>query len=86
LNPDTVSAQVAAAGLDVTDLRHEQIKLEFFDVGAAVYFLRRLSWVVPDFTVTKYRDRLRRMHQQIEAERSFVTHSSRVLIDVRKPS
>lgn len=86
LNPDTVSGQVAAAGLDVTDLRHEQIKLEFFDVGAAVYFLRRLSWVVPDFTVTKYRDRLRRMHQQIEAERSFVTHSSRVLIDVRKPS
>ncbi|MGB7146697.1 class I SAM-dependent methyltransferase [Mycobacterium sp.] len=85
LNPDTVSAQVAAAGLDVVDLRHEQIQLEFFDVGAVIYFLRKLSWIVGDFTVSKYRDQLLRLHQQIEAEGSFVTHTSRVLIDVRKP-
>ena len=85
LNPDTVSAQVAAAGLDVVDLRHEQIQLEFFDAGAVIYFLRKLSWIVGDFTVSKYRDQLLRLHQQIEAEGSFVTHTSRVLIDVRKP-
>jgi len=55
------------------------------DVGAVIYFLRKLSWVVPDFTVTKYRDQLLRLHEQIEAEGSFVTHTPRVLIDVRKP-
>jgi hypothetical protein len=50
-----------------------------------IYFLSKLSWVVKDFTVTKYRDQLLRLHEQIEADGSFVTHTSRVLIDVRKP-
>jgi SAM-dependent methyltransferase len=85
LNPDKVRAEVAAAGMDVVDLRHEQIRLEFFDVGAVIYFLRKLSWVVPGFTVAEYRDALYRLHQQIEAEGPFVTHSSRVLIEARKP-
>ena len=84
LNPDTVDDEVAAAGLEVVDLRHEQIQLEFFDVGAVIYFLRKLSWVVPDFAVDKYRDKLLRMHQEIDANGAFVTHSSRVLIEARK--
>jgi len=85
LNPDTVSAEVAAAGLDVVDLRHEQIRLEFFDVGAVIYFLRKLSWVVPGFSVAQYRDELLKLHWQIEAEGALVTHSSRILIEARKP-
>jgi hypothetical protein len=85
LNPDTVTAEVATAGLEVVDLRHEQIRLEFFDVGAVIYFLRKLTWVVPGFTVVKYLDKLRERHQQIEADGSFVTHTSRVLIEARKP-
>jgi SAM-dependent methyltransferase len=85
LNPDTVGAEVAAAGLDLVDLRHQQIALEFFDVGAVIYFLRKLDWVVPGFSVGAYRDRLRSLHRQIEADGAFVTHTSRVLIEVRKP-
>lgn len=85
LDPDTVRAEVAAAGLEVVDLRHEQIRLEFFDVGAVIYFLRKLSWVIPDFTVGRYHDKLFRMHQQIETEGVFVTYSSRVLIEAHKP-
>jgi hypothetical protein len=80
-----VAKEVAVAGLDVVDLRHERIRLEFFDIGAVIYFLRKLSWVVPDFTVAKYLDKLHRLHQQIHAEGSFITHSSRVLIEARKP-
>ncbi|BBN50865.1 methyltransferase domain-containing protein [Mycobacterium avium] len=85
LNYDTVGEEVAAAGLELVDLRHEEIKEEFFDIGAVVYFLRKLSWVVPDFSVAKYRDRLRELHEQIRAEGSFITHSSRLLIEARKP-
>jgi len=84
LNPDTVSAAVAAAGLVVVDLRYEQIRLEFFDIGAVIYFLRKLAWVVPGFSVAKYRDKLLKLHQQIEVEGTFVTHTSRVLIEAHK--
>ena len=50
-----------------------------------IYFLRKLSWVVPGFTVAKYRDELLKLHRQIEAEGALVAHSSRVLIEARKP-
>lgn len=85
LDPDTVRAEVGAAGLDVVDLRHEQIRLEFFDIGAVIYFLRKLDWVVPGFAVENYRDKLLKLHQQIEADGAFVTHTSRVLIEAHKP-
>lgn len=85
LDPDSIGADVAAAGLQLIDLRHEQIRLEFFDVGAIIYFLRKLIWVVPGFTVGQYRSKLRALHEQIEAEGSFVTHTSRVLIEARRP-
>jgi len=37
---------------------------------------------VPDFHVNRYRDRL---HELIEDEGRFVAHSTRVLVDARKP-
>jgi SAM-dependent methyltransferase len=86
LDPDTVSAEIAAAGMDVVDLRHEQRRLEFFDIGAVIYFLRKLMWVVPGFTVAGYRDGLLELHRKIEADGAFITHSSRVLIEARKPA
>ena len=50
-----------------------------------VYFLRKVTWFVPDFTVAKYHDRLKAMHQQIQDEGPFVAYSRRFLIDARKP-
>ena len=58
--------------------------MEFFDIGAVVYFLRKGIWMVPGFTVAQYRDRLRELDQQIRRDGSFVEHSSRFLIEARK--
>ncbi len=66
-------------------MRMERLRLEFFDIGAVVYFLRKVIWMVPDFTVDRYRDRLRDLHAQIERDGPFVAHSARVLIEARKP-
>lgn len=84
-HPDRARQGAAAAGLDVLSVRMESLRMEFFDVGAVVYFLRKVIWMVPDFTVAAYRDRLRAMHEHIAAEGSFVAHSSRYLIEARKP-
>jgi SAM-dependent methyltransferase len=84
-DPDFQSAQAQAAGLRIVDMRMERLRVEFFDIGAVIYFLRKVIWTVPDFTVQRYRDRLRGLHQRIEADGSFLTHSSRVLVDARKP-
>ncbi|MBS4729575.1 methyltransferase domain-containing protein [Mycobacterium sp. SM1] len=85
LHPDTQRARAHAAGLRIVDLRMERLRAEFFDIGAVVYFLRKVIWTVPDFTVDRYRDRLRELHERIVAAGPFVAHATRVLVDARKP-
>ncbi len=58
--------------------------MEFFDIGAVVYILRKCVWWVPDFTVDRYRDTLRRMDARIRAEGRFVAQSTRHLFDLRR--
>jgi SAM-dependent methyltransferase len=84
-DPDVEAAAARAAGLEVVHVRTERLRMEFFDIGAVIYFLRKVIWTVPGFNVERYRDRLRELHEQIEAEGSFVAYSSRTLIEARKP-
>jgi SAM-dependent methyltransferase len=80
------AAAAEAAGLVVVDLRHETLRTVFHDIAAVVYFLRKVVWTVPDFTVERYRDRLARLHERIRAEGPFVAHARRFLIEARKPA
>lgn len=84
-HPDHDRAGAEAAGLEVVDLRSERLRMEFRDVGAVVYFLRKVVWMVPGFTVDAHRDRLRELHEQIEERGPFVAHSSRHLVEARRP-
>lgn len=84
-DPKAERAQAESAGLQIVEMRLERLRQEFFDVGAVVYFLRKVIWTVPGFTVERYRERLRELHERIEAEGPFVAHAARVLVEARKP-
>ncbi|CAM5387456.1 MULTISPECIES: class I SAM-dependent methyltransferase [Streptomyces] len=84
-HPDDARAAATAAGLDVVDLRFEELRTEFHDIGAVVYFLRKVIWMVPGFTVEQYRPRLAALHRRIEEEGPFLAHTTRFLIEARKP-
>jgi SAM-dependent methyltransferase len=85
-SPDSARAAVRTAGLEVTDLREQALRVEFFDVGAVVYFLRKVLWTVPGFTVAGYAEPIARMHAHIAEHGSFVCHAQRFLIEAGKPS
>jgi SAM-dependent methyltransferase len=85
LHPDTQRAQAHAAGLEVVDMRMERLRAEFFDIAAVIYFLRKVVWTVPDFSVDRYREQLRELHKRIEADGPFVAHATRLLVEARKP-
>ena len=85
-HPDVEAETARAAGLDVIDMRVERLRVEFFDIGAVVYFLRKVIWTVPDFDVDRYRDKLAELHRIIQQKGSFVAHSTRVLVEARKPA
>ena len=63
----------------------ERLRTEFHDVGAVVWFLRKVIWLVPGFTVDAYRDRLRELHDRIERDGPFRATTTRVLVEARKP-
>jgi SAM-dependent methyltransferase len=79
-------AGAEGAGLEVVDLQECALRVEFFDVGAVVHFLRKVPWTVPGFMPEAYDAELRRLHEQIEKEGSFVSTARRLLIEARLPS
>lgn len=83
-HPDAERQQATGAGLQIVDQRLERLRVEFFDIGAVVYWLRKVIWAVPDFTVDRYEERLRELHQTIQDNGSFVTRSVRILVEARK--
>ncbi|MFD8043527.1 methyltransferase domain-containing protein [Streptomyces chartreusis] len=84
-DPERERADAEAAGLEVVDLRAEELRMEFHDIAAVVHFLRKVVWMVPGFTVEAHRPRLKDLHEQIESDGPFVAHSTRHLFDARKP-
>jgi SAM-dependent methyltransferase len=80
---DRATSAAEAAGLEVVDLHEATLRVEFHDVGAIVWFLRKVIWTIPDFTVDRYRSQLRDLHEQILEDGLFVSHAQRFLIEAR---
>jgi hypothetical protein len=83
-DPDLEAAAARAAGLEIVDLRTARCRMEFFDIGAVVYILRKCVWWVPDFSVDRYRDALERLDAHIRDQGSFLAHSTRTLVEARR--
>jgi SAM-dependent methyltransferase len=82
--PELARSAAQAAGLTVTDLRSTELRTDFGDIGAVIYFLRKVIWIVPGFTVEAYRTRLRDLHDQITAHGPFQATTRRFLIEAIK--
>lgn len=85
-HPDNARVAAEAAGLRVGDLRMESLHTEFRDIGAVIYFLRKVIWIVPGFTVARYHPQLEALHDRIRANGPFQAHTTRFLIEARKPA
>ena len=82
--PEAEVAEAERAGLTVTGLRTARCRMEFFDIGAVVFILRKCVWWVPDFTVQRYAAKLHLLDAYIRTHGSFVAHSSRHLITAER--
>jgi len=82
--PDREAEAAEQAGLAVQSVRTATCRMEFYDVGAVIWTLRKCVWWVPDFSVTTYADRLRALDSQLRAGEPFVAHSTRHLIEARR--
>ncbi|WP_250027686.1 methyltransferase domain-containing protein [Paractinoplanes maris] len=83
-HPEQIAAAAEAAGFEVLRVRGERLRAEFYDIAAVAHFLRKVVWTVPGFTIGKYRDRLRAVHEEITVKGMFVSYATRVLIEARR--
>jgi SAM-dependent methyltransferase len=77
-------AAAQGADLEVLQLQACALRVEFFDVAAVVYFLRKVPWTVPGFTPEAFAEPLRRLHAVIERDGVFVSTARRLLVEVRR--
>ena len=83
-DPQIEAARAEKAGLTIVDLQSARCRLEFFDIGAVVWILRKCVWWVPGFAVDAHLDALVLLDRQMRSGRPFVAHSTRHLIDARR--
>lgn len=83
--PEAEAAEAEQAGLVVESVRTARCRMEFHDIGAVVWTLRKCVWWVPDFDVASYDARLRQLDGQLRSGEPFVAHSTRHLIEARRP-
>ncbi|WP_416972026.1 class I SAM-dependent methyltransferase [Streptomyces sp. 4F14] len=84
-HPEAEAEAARKAGLEIVGLRVERPRMEFYDIGAVVHFLRKVVWMVPGFTAARYETELRALHRRITAGGPFVAYSARHLIEARRP-
>lgn len=82
--PDRAVSAARDAGLTVVDLREATLRTVFHDIAAVVWFLRKVVWTVPGFTVGRYRHELHALHRRIRDDGRFVAHARRFLIEARR--
>ena len=82
---ETYVPRLRRAGFDVADVREWSGKLAFADVGAVVYYLKAVPWLVPGFSVDSHADRLMALQKQIDAQGQLEYWAGNYLIEARKP-
>jgi hypothetical protein len=56
---------VVATGLAPLGSGEATVAMSFLDVGALAGYLMAVPWVLPEFSVERYRPRLERLHSKI---------------------
>ena len=78
-------AFIRQAGFEVIDSREAFPETIFRDVGAVVYYLKAIPWQVPGFSIETGCDKLRAIHNRIQATGQFTAAAHRFYIEACKP-
>jgi SAM-dependent methyltransferase len=76
--------QLTAAGLTIANTREWSGQLSFTDVGAIVYYLKAVPWLVPGFSVETHSKQLLTLQRQLESGESLAFVARKYLIEAHK--
>ena len=88
--PDATPAKylprLQGAGLEIVNHQDWSGELTFTDVGAIVYYLKAIPWLVPGFSVESHLKYLLNLQNQLENKGSLTFTARKYIIEARKPT
>lgn len=82
--PQKYVPMLEAAGLGVTHVEEWSGRLQFTDVGAIVYYLKAIPWLVPGFSVERYLDDLLRLQARLDRGEPLVFLARKYVIEAKR--
>jgi len=84
--PEKYLPRLKAAELEIVDIQDWSGELTFTDVGAIVYYLKAVPWLVPGFSVETHLKYLLDLQNQIVNKEVLTFTARKYLIEARKPT
>ena len=81
--PEKYIPMLEEAGLTIVNVQKWEGSLSFTDVGAIVYYLKAVPWLVPDFSVKTHLQPLLALQDRLESGKGLHFYSARYLIEAR---
>ena len=78
------TADLQAGGLAIVQAQHWTGRQTFFDVGALIYFLKAIPWVVRGFSVETHIAGLTSLQARVDAGEPLSFKIERFLIEAKK--
>lgn len=83
-NADVAAAQLLSNGFEILRREEQQPMTRFTDIGAIVFYLKTVTWQIPDFDLERYAVRLNQLHDEIESRGYLEVEAHRFLIEARR--
>jgi SAM-dependent methyltransferase len=84
--PEKYVPRLKTAGLEIVDQQDWSGAMSFTDVGAIVYYLKAVPWLVPDFSVESHLRYLLALQERLQNEQLLTFTARKYTIEARKPS
>ncbi|MDD4029261.1 MAG: methyltransferase domain-containing protein [Caldisericia bacterium] len=83
-NLNQASSDLKDCCFTLIDTKEAITETRFFDIGAVLFYLKVISWQIPDFNVQENYSRIVELHNKIETEGFFDCSCHRFLIIAQK--
>ena len=83
--PEKYAPLLEAAGLTIKNIQEWEGNLSFSDVGAIVYYLKAVPWLVPNFKVETHLSSLFALQERLESGEGLNFYDARYIIEASKP-
>ena len=84
--PEKYVPRLQQAGLTMIAVQDWSGALTFADVGAIVYYLKAIPWLVPRFSVTTHARHLQQLQRRLDRGKQLTFVAKQYLIEARKPA